>query len=47
MGVFAAVVGCRGDAGFNGCYSGASRGVVGFKVAALSARCAMFFALLV
>ena len=36
MGVFAAVVGCRGDAGFNGCCSGARRGVVGFKVTALS-----------
>ena len=36
MGVFGAVFGCRGDAGFNGCCSGARSGVVGFKVATLS-----------
>ena len=36
MGVFGAVFGRRGDAGFNGCCSGASSGVVGFKVATLS-----------
>ncbi len=36
MGVFGAVFGCRGDGGFNGCCSGASSGVVGFKVATLS-----------
>ena len=36
MGVFGAVFGRRGDGGFNGCCSGASSGVVGFKVATLS-----------
>ena len=36
MGVFAAVVGCRGDAGFSGPFLGVSSGVVGFNVAALS-----------
>ena len=36
MGVFGAVFGCRGDAGFNGCCSGGRSGVVGFKVATLS-----------
>ena len=36
MGVFGAVFGCRGDAGFNGCCSGTRSGVVGFKVATLS-----------
>ena len=36
MGVFGAVFGCRGDAGFNGCCSGARSGVVGLKVATLS-----------
>ena len=36
MGVFGAVFGCRGDGGFNGCCSGASSGVVGFKVTTLS-----------
>ena len=36
MGVFGAVFGCRGDAGFNGCCSGVRSGVVGFKVATLS-----------
>ena len=36
MGVFAAVFGCRGDAGFKGPLLGASSGVVGFKVAMLS-----------
>ena len=33
MGVFGAVFGCSGDAGFNGPLLGASRGVVGFNVA--------------
>ena len=33
MGVFGAVFGCRGDAGFSGLLLGASRGVVGFNVA--------------
>ena len=36
MGVFGAVFGRRGDAGFNGCYLGARSGVVGFNVAPLS-----------
>ena len=36
MGVFGAVFGRRGDAGFNGCYLGARSGVVGFNVATLS-----------
>ena len=36
MGVFGAVFGCRGDAGFRGPLLGASSGVVGFNVAALS-----------
>ena len=46
MGVFGAVFGCRGDAGFNGCCSGARSGVVGFKVATLCSSCAKKFALL-
>ena len=33
MGVFGAVFGRRGDAGFNGPILGASRGVIGFNVA--------------
>ena len=33
MGVFGAFFGCIGDGGFNGCWSGACSGVVGFKVA--------------
>ena len=36
MGVFGAVFGCRGDAGFSGSLLGASSGGVGFNVAALS-----------
>ena len=36
MGVFGAVLGCRGDAGFSGSLLGASSGGVGFNVAALS-----------
>ena len=36
MGVFGAVFGCRGDAGFSGPLLGASSGVVGFNVATLS-----------
>ena len=36
MGVFDAVFGCRGDAGFNGPLLGVSSGVVGFTVATLS-----------
>ena len=36
MGVFGAVFGCRGDAGFRGPLLGASSGVVGFNVATLS-----------
>ena len=36
MGVLGAFFGRRGDGGFNGCCSGASSGVVGFKVATLS-----------
>ena len=38
-GVFGAVCGCSGDAGFSGSVLGASRGVVGFNVA-FSASCA-------
>ena len=33
MGVFGAVFGCRGDAGFSGALLGVSSGVVGFNVA--------------
>ena len=33
MGIFGAVVGCRGDAGFSGALLGASSAVVGFNVA--------------
>ena len=36
MGVFGAVFGCRGDAGFKGPLFGVSSGVVGFNVATLS-----------
>jgi len=36
MGVFGAVFGCRGDAGFSGPLLGACSGVVGFNVAMLS-----------
>ena len=36
MGVFGAVLGCRGDAGLSGSLLGASSGGVGFNVAALS-----------
>ena len=36
MGVFGAVFGCRGDAGFSGPLLEASSGVVGFNVATLS-----------
>ena len=36
MGVFGAIFGRRGDAGFKGPLLGASRGVVGFNVATLS-----------
>ena len=36
MGGFGAVFGCSGDAGFSGPLLGASSGVVGFNVAALS-----------
>ena len=36
MGVFGAVFGCRGDAGFKAPLLGASSGVVGFNVATLS-----------
>ena len=38
MGVFGAVFGCRGDAGFSGPLLEASSGVVGFNVATLSRR---------
>ena len=46
MGVFGAVSGCKGVVGFNGCGSGASIGVVGFKVPRRSALYGTFFALL-
>ena len=36
MGVFGAVFGCRGDAGFKGPLLGASSGVVGFNAAMVS-----------
>ena len=36
MGVFGAVFGCRGDAGFNGPLLGVCSGVVGFNLAMLS-----------
>ena len=36
MGVFVAVVGCRGDVGFKGPLLGVSGGVVGFNIATLS-----------
>ena len=36
MGVFGAVFGCRGDAGFSGALLGACSGVVGFNVAMVS-----------
>ena len=38
MCVFGAVVGCRGDGGFNGCCSGASIGDGGFTLARISGR---------
>ena len=38
MGVFGAVFGRRGDAGFSGALLGVSSGVVGFNASALSRR---------
>ena len=38
MGVFGAVFGCSGDAGFSGSLLGVSSGVVGFNASALSRR---------
>lgn len=46
MGVFGAVFGCRGDAGFKAPMLGASSGDGGFTVAACCALCAKKFALL-
>ena len=46
MGVFGAIFGRRGDAGFNGCCSGERSGVVGFKSPRCRASCAKKFALL-
>ena len=46
MGVFGAFFGCIGDGGFNGCWSGACSGVVGFKVPMGGVPCAKKFALL-
>ena len=46
MGVFGAFFGCIGDGGFNGCWSGACSGVVGFKVPTGGVPCAKKFALL-
>ena len=37
MGVFSALFGCRGVVGFNGCCSGASSGVRGFKFLVIAA----------